>query len=74
MIADESVAKEIADMLLNICESLNETVVKARERCPREEFQVYRRAVGAVLAEINDELLNPLFSTHPALEPLEPSD
>lgn len=69
MISDGAVAKSISDLVLKACECLNETVIVAQERCRPDEFRKYRRAVGAVLAEVNDQLLNPLYSEHPALEP-----
>ncbi len=72
MIENEIVAKEISDIILKTCEALNETTIIAQDRCPHEEFRTYRRAVAAVLAEINDQILNPLFSAHPKLEPSEP--
>lgn len=74
MISSEAVAKQVNETLLNTCESLNETVVMVQQRCTPEEFKRYRRAVGAVLAEINDQLLNPLYARHPALEPQCPDE
>jgi hypothetical protein len=69
VITNETAAAAISNLLLQVCEALNESVIVAREHCPTDEFRLYRRAVGAVLAEINDRLLNPLYSDHPALEP-----
>jgi hypothetical protein len=70
VITDKSAAEAINTLILQICELLNESVVVAQERCPTDEFRAYRRAVGAVLAEINDRILNPFYAQHPNLEPV----
>jgi hypothetical protein len=72
MIMDETTANHISELVLRACECLNESVILVQERCATEEFRRYRRAVGAVLAEVNDQLLNPLYSDHPTLEPKAP--
>jgi hypothetical protein len=72
MITNEAIATQVSEAILQICESLNETVITAQQRCPPDEFKRYRRAVAAVLAEINDQILNPLYSDHPSLEPPAP--
>jgi hypothetical protein len=39
-----------------------------QENCPPDEFLKYRRAVAGIMAELL-EVLNPLYSIHPALKP-----
>jgi hypothetical protein len=54
--------------MLRITAELNESVRMAQGNLPPDEFSQYRRSVGAIMAEIL-EVLNPLYSLHPALKP-----
>jgi hypothetical protein len=71
MISDKELAKQILDRLLGVAEELNETVRLAMDRCPREEFVLYRRAVGRVMGGELFDLLHALWATHPDLRPAE---
>jgi len=68
MIADLDTAKRVSDLLLQITEQLNESTRMVQDTCPEAEFLRYRRAVGAIMAEIL-EVINPLYSMHPSLAP-----
>ena len=68
MISDQNTAKRISEMMLRVTRELNESVRVAQEQLPPDEFFKYRRAVGAIMAEVL-EVINPLYSTHPTLKP-----
>lgn len=71
MIKGIVVPQQIQDMMKDIVETLNTSIVTVREHCSPEEFQIYRRAIGSVMGEILLEVLNPLHSDHPSLKPQE---
>ncbi len=69
MIADQSTAKHISELMLRFSTELDDSVKVVQENCPEDELSKYRRAVGSIMAEILLEVLNPLYSTHPTLTP-----
>lgn len=71
MIHSEPLAKQIADMLLEMSGRIDQSIALVHDQCTETEFLSYRRAAGEVLAKILDEFLNPLFKEHPGLSPPE---
>jgi hypothetical protein len=71
MIEDQAIATQISETMLNVSEQLDASIYAVMEHCSYEEFQEYRRAVGAVLGEIVLGILNPLYARHPDLKPPE---
>jgi len=69
MISDATIAKSISDLMLEIGGRLNDSVAEIRAKCSYEEFAIYRKAVGVIMAEILLQILNPLYSRHPSLRP-----
>jgi hypothetical protein len=59
-------AAETVQKMSDFMAILNESVAEAQSNCESDEF---RRAVGAVMAEIHLSLLHPLFVRHPDLVP-----
>ena len=68
MITNKVVAKEIAEVLLEVSGKLDESVARAQQACSDAEFQSYRRAVGHIMGELWDELLKPVYDLHPRFE------
>jgi hypothetical protein len=63
-------AAETVQKMSDFMAVLNESVAEAQSNCESdEEFIEFRRAVGAVMAEIHLSLLHPLFVRHPDLVP-----
>ena len=52
MIQHASPAKKISSLLVEMIDRLNESTAMVKELSPPEEFNVYRRADGAVMGEI----------------------
>ena len=71
VIADETAAKSISDLMLDIGRRLDQSLVNIKASTSEEEFRIYRRAVGAILGEILLGVLNPLYARHPSLKPPE---
>jgi hypothetical protein len=71
VIKDETTARLVSELMIDIVSRLDASTAMAEEVCPPEEFKVYRRAVGGVIGEIVLEILNPLYKAHPSLKPAE---
>ncbi|GLQ47513.1 hypothetical protein GCM10007862_25640 [Dyella lipolytica] len=69
MIKNESVAKQISDVMIKCSEQLDLSVALVQEKCGEEELRVYRRAVGKALGDIYLEIMIPLYQAHPELTP-----
>lgn len=68
---NELVARQISELMLDIGSRLDRSVELIRQNATSDEFMIYRRAVGAVMAEILLEVLNPLYDQHPSIKPPE---
>jgi hypothetical protein len=55
--------------MFEVSRRLTESLDVARTALPNDAFKEYARGVGQVLADIMYEVLNPLFATHPTIEP-----
>lgn len=71
MIKDESIAKEVSELMLEFGARLDASLIAAQPQLSEDEFHWYRRAVGHVLAPMLLEIMNPLYRVHPDLKPPE---
>jgi hypothetical protein len=69
MIKNETLAREISDLMVDIGARLDRSVERVMNTCTADELKLYRRAVGAIMGEIVLNVLNPLYSEHPSLKP-----
>ena len=69
MIQNEEVARQISDLMVEFGRRLDASVALVRDRGTPEEFQVYRRAVGKIMADMLLEIMNPLYAKHPDVKP-----
>lgn len=69
VIENEEIARQIGDLMVEFGRRLDASVAIVRDRGTPEEFQVYRRAVGKVMADMLLEIMNPLYAKHPNLKP-----
>ena len=69
MISDSIFAKRCADLVLEYSARLDQSLADAQKLIPEPEFQAYRRAVGAVMAEGLNQVLNPIYRQHPGIKP-----
>ena len=69
MISDARVARLLLDELFAASGDLDHSVATALAECPTPEFEAYRRAVGQVLAEMWERLIEPILAAHPDLTP-----
>jgi hypothetical protein len=55
--------------MLDVTSRVNASIAGVHERCSRSEYEAYRVAAAKILTEILLEVLNPIYSAHPALRP-----
>jgi hypothetical protein len=71
---NKETAAKISALMLDLSGRLDESVALVEQECEQDELVVYRRAVGNVLGEIWDGILNPLYEAHPEMRPDELDD
>lgn len=71
MVQDNTVAREISDLMVEFGSRLDASIKRVQDACSAEEFQAYRRAVGKIMGDMLVEVMNPLYSEHPELKPNE---
>lgn len=71
MISDERIAKEIHALAFEYYKKLHASFMKVKGNCTEEETEAYRKAVGRVMGYTITEIMMPLRSQHPELEPTE---
>lgn len=69
MISNQEIAVEVSTLMLEIGAKLDESVARVQASCPQPEFERYRRAVGRVMGAMLLDIMNPLYTEHPALKP-----
>ncbi len=69
MVENEGIAKQTSDLMLEFGGRLDASVALVKESCNEEELNGYRRAVGAIMAEMLLQVMNPLYRRHPDLKP-----
>lgn len=65
---DIRTAREIVDAAFRSGAELQAMLPVIRERCPREEYETYAKAIAACLAEVSLQVMNRLLAEHPVLE------
>jgi hypothetical protein len=69
VVQDEKVAAGISELMLDIAERLNVSLLVVMENCSSEEFVAYRTTVGELMGDILLKVLNPIYLEHPSLKP-----
>jgi hypothetical protein len=62
-------AEAVSKLMLEHGAKLNDSVRIVMEKCSKEEFHAYRRAVGKVMGTMLTEIMNPIYREHPDLKP-----
>ena len=69
MIKNESVAKQVSDLMVELSQKINDSIILVQEKCTEEEFTTYRRVAARVLGEIYLDIMTPVYQLHPSLKP-----
>ncbi len=67
----KEVAHEINTLMLDYFAKLNASVKLVQQQCNEEEFQRYRKVIGKIMGEMSVEIMMPLYTEYPDLEPEE---
>ena len=68
---DKEIAIQVKEHGLKAVEELSKALFCCYEKCPPEEYQVVRKAVGLSIGRINLELLDFIYSLYPELDHLK---
>jgi len=71
MINDEHIAKEIHALAFEYYKKLHASFLKVKDNCTEEETEAYRKVVGRVMGYSITEIMMPLRSQYPELEPTD---
>ena len=69
MIADQQLAADVAERVLEVNRLLNEAAALVQSRGTIEEAAAFRLVTGRVLGELLLDVVNPLYQQHPGLKP-----
>jgi len=69
MIVDKCLAKKVVDLMHDIAGQIEASIGIVRGNSSSEQLLAYKRAVGKVIYELYEEVLEPLYKEHPTLRP-----
>jgi hypothetical protein len=62
-------AKFVCDLMLECGRKLDQSLVQVKDACSTEEYETYRRTVGALMGTMFLDVMRPIYAEHPELEP-----
>jgi hypothetical protein len=69
MISETGVARQIAEVMLDAFNRIEDSCVMVARFSPEQEAAAYRHAADRVILPIVLDILEPLFNSHPELKP-----
>jgi hypothetical protein len=66
---DKRNSEDVVMLTKTLVVIMNESLFSMKNRCPQEEFDAYKRAIGGIMAEIYIRLLDPIYFKYPELKP-----
>jgi hypothetical protein len=69
MLTNTVVAADAIKLLTQATDTLLESMRLVKSNCDPEEYAAYKRAVGRVVSEMLNELVNPIYDQNPSLKP-----
>ena len=71
MIEDAETAKRVVQLFFHINEEMDESIRVVEKQTSAKEYKAYKRAIGFVMYEVFDKIIEPLCRQHPSLKPPE---
>ena len=71
MLSNKETAREVEAAMRQCSAILNESIRRVMETCSDEEFKKFRRTIGAVMADIYLNVMQPIHQRYPDFEPPE---
>jgi hypothetical protein len=68
---EHHVAEQVLPALFNASGKMNDTLWLILNKCPKEEFDAYRRGTGKAMGYLYVDIIRPILREHPDLEPEE---
>jgi hypothetical protein len=69
MVPDKDVAAKLKASFDEAYRILDDSAALVRQTCNEEEINAYIKAIGPILYEIGERLMDPLYKQHPELKP-----
>ena len=69
MFENPETAAYVVQVFLSINGQLNESIEAVEKRTGSEEHKVFKKAVGHVVYEVFDKIIEPICKRHPSLRP-----
>jgi hypothetical protein len=69
MLSNKETAREVEAAMRKCSAILNESIRQVMETCSDEEFKAYRRTIGAIMADVYMNVMQPIHKRYPDLEP-----
>lgn len=66
---DAESAKRVVDLVLRGLDTLCLSANVVRENCDAQSFDAYQRDIANAVADVGDNVLEPIFRQHPNLRP-----
>jgi len=71
MLSNKETARAVETAMRKCSAILDESIRRVMESCPEEEFKTYRRTIGAIMADVYLNVMQPIHKMYPDLEPAE---
>ena len=71
MLSNKETAGEVEAAMRQCSAILHESIRRVMDTCPDAEFRKYRRTVGAIMADVYLNVMQPIYQRYPDLEPPE---
>ena len=69
MFENPEAAKSVLEVFLNINGQMDESIRTVEHKTSPEEHKAFKRAVGHVMYEVFEQIVEPICKKHPSLRP-----
>ena len=74
MVLNREQSEVVVRAVVAAMDKLDRSLCELRGQCSDEDYAEYGGKLDAVIGELTDTVLKPIFSQHPELEPQAPSE
>ena len=67
---DKEIAKHILQVFLSINGQMDDAIRSVEHKTSPAEYKAFKRGVGHVMAEIFEQVVQPICTQHPSLRPV----
>ncbi|SHN41826.1 hypothetical protein SAMN05192549_11328 [Duganella sacchari] len=66
---NRQISEEVLKTMSDVCERLNDSLIRVKDTCPENEFKEYREEVSKIMTELYYCIIRPIHDAYPELEP-----